>query len=147
MAFTICVFGDRQVGKKCFVNRMLTGEYKSVLIRNTHNVATTNGVLTITYVVDTVAAPGCDGYIYMYGIADSSNIPTNLPANTVVVASKCDGDVTAAGHLATSAKWLKNLEETVVQVLQVRYPNIQLTENVALVAPVVNVPRNGRRPA
>lgn len=147
MAFTICVFGDRQAGKKCFVNRMLTGEYKSVLGRNTHTVATTSGPLTITYVVGTVAAPNCDGYVYMYDVADPSNIPANLPTNTVIVASKCDGDITVDNHLSTSAKWNKNLGETVVQVLQVRYPNIQLTENAPVLPAVVNVPRSGRRPA
>ena len=140
MEITICVFGAALVGKKTYVNRLITGAYSNNLQRFSHTVATSQGPITITYIVSREPTAGCNGYILL---SDGNRPETilaygDIPSYVVVAHNKCDGP-TSTNPLSISAKWNKNLLEPVITIMRTFYGDITFTENVAVRPPVVQL--------
>lgn len=149
MKLAILIVGATRVGKKCYMNRLLTGEFRSILpIVRSHTLNTTLGVVKITYHVSSTVVEGYDGYIFMCDGPKTANIVCATSGVPVVVVNKCDGGVSAQSHttglptFTVSAKWNRGLFEPILYILQSCFGQaLRLLNNEATAPQQVNVNR------
>ncbi len=142
MNLSILIAGPPQVGKKSYLNRLITGEFRTHLTTNVHTLKTSHGPITITYGVSSTCTEGYDGYILMYDVRnpETRQFIENTPGTTVFVANKCDKNITVRNHHSVSAMWNKGLYDPILEILRAEFgQHLQFVENDPIVPPSVNV--------
>jgi len=140
MEFTILIVGNAQVGKKCYLNRLLTGEFRSFLTTTSHILNTTLGLVKITYSISATVVDGYDGYIFMCDMStQTADIVRGTSSIAVMAVNKCDRNITAQDHhtglptFTVSAKWNRGLYEPILYILRGHLgQSLRLIENEAI---------------
>ena len=147
MNLSILVVGQARAGKSCYIGRVVTGQF-CPRVSGTCDLHTNIGTISLSFSESLVPSEGYDGYIFMYDHArpETSDMVLRASSCTVVVASKCDGRVTAPDHpsgipsFSVSAKWNKNLTDPILHIVRSHLGNVYLTDTT-ISPPLVRLPR------
>lgn len=141
MNFSLLVCGAPSVGKSCFVNRMLTGNFSSVALAAPVLTLNTNyGMCTFTIHESSVYIPGCDAEIILYDTTNPNILPlpaTNAPR--VVMGTKADGRVVPPPNQC-SARYNHNLQIPYLSILrQLVAPGLVFIDMPAVTPPIIHI--------